>query len=83
MSESTPQVGMAVEIDPGVESVTATVTLSGFESPYKVSADAPRSPRHPHPPIEYELAVSRALAALQHCLMEHIHEQIDRTVDDV
>lgn len=83
MSESTPKVGVAVALDPGVESVTATVTLDGFEIPYTVTADAPRSPRHPHPPIEYELAVSRALAALQHCLMEHIHEQIDRTVDDL
>jgi hypothetical protein len=29
------------------------------------------------------LAVSRALSRLQHGIMERIHEQIDRSTDDV
>ncbi len=78
-----PDVAVSVSLDTGPDSVTATVILDGLGSPYTATAEAPRSHRDPIPHIEFELAVSRALSRLQHGIMERIHEQIDRSTDDV
>lgn len=83
MTERSPEVAMSVALDPRPDKVLATVRLEGLGMGYQATAEAPRSHHDPVTHIEFELAVSRALARLQHRIMERIHEQIDRATDDV
>jgi Rv2632c-like len=77
-----PTVKMVVALETEPDTVTATVTLDGLETPYAASAEARRSTREPDSHIEVELAVSRALARLQHQIMERVHERINRSATD-
>lgn len=83
MTEHTPHVAMSVALDSAAETVSATVTIDGLGPGYEATADAPRSHQDPPTDIEFELAVSRALLALEHRIMERVHERIDRSTDDV
>jgi hypothetical protein len=79
--DGSPELALSVALDSDPDCVTATVTLDGFDSEYEATAMAQRT--DPSTEIEFKLAVSRALSALEHRMMEEIHERIDRVTDDV
>lgn len=83
LAKLAPDVAMRVDLEEEPESVTATVTIDGLGPGYEATAAAPRGHQDPGTHIEYQLAISRALNGLQHRMMEQIHEQIDRSTDDV
>jgi hypothetical protein len=83
LAERAPDVAMSVALLSEPDNVKATVTLDGFGSGYEATAEAPRSHQDPATHIEFELAVSRALGLLQCRIMQQIHEQIDRSTDDI
>lgn len=84
MSDPIPSVELHVEFDPAPDAVNATVTMDGLGPTCKATGHAPRAVHHPDAEMDYELAVSRALSALEHQLMERVHERIDRaTIDDI
>lgn len=82
VTDRTPVLEMEVALEEEPDIVTATVTLDGLEMPYTATAEAWRSDREPDPHIEIELALSRALARLEHRIMERVHERIDRSATD-
>lgn len=82
VSDGTPAVEMNVALETKPDTVTATVTLDGLDGPYTATAEAWRSNREPDPHVEVELALSRALARLEHRIMERVHERIDRSATD-
>lgn len=82
VSVGTPAVEMSVALEAEPDTVSATVTLEGLGTPYTATAEAWRSRREPDPHVEVELAMSRALARLEHRIMERVHERIDRSMTD-
>ena len=82
MSDRIPSVVLHVDFDPAPDAVNATVTMNGLGATCKATGHAPRAVHHPDPEMDYELAMSRALSALEHQLMERVHQRIDRAATD-
>jgi hypothetical protein len=79
-----PKLTMSVASIAHPEELTTTITFDGLDEPYVCSATAPLNPRRETSlRIALQLSVVRALHELEHEMMEHIHEQIDRVTDDV
>jgi Rv2632c-like len=82
VSDRIPSVVLHVDFDPTPDAVNATVTMDGLGPTCKATGHAPRAVRRPDPEMDYELAMSRALSALEHQLMERVHQRIDRAATD-
>lgn len=82
--EATPRLTMNVASALEADELRTTVTLEGLGEPYAGSATASVTRRDARSSgIAFELSVVRALQALQHEIMERVHERIDRATDDV
>ena len=74
---------LSLRIEQQHEEVVAELHLLRLGEEFRAGARAPRTHGlEAHPPIAVDLALARALRALEAQVMESVHERIDRFIAD-